>query len=71
MALIALLAGLTATMGLETALGATTERVVVNRYSGVAIEGFDPVAYFRRRPAGPRHAGSRGGLSRRGVALPQ
>ena len=27
-------------------LGATTERVVVNRYSGVAIEGFDPVAYF-------------------------
>jgi hypothetical protein len=46
MALIALLAGLTAIMGLETALGATTERVVVNRYSGVAIEGFDPVAYF-------------------------
>jgi YHS domain-containing protein len=27
-------------------LGSTTERVVVNRYSGVAIEGFDPVAYF-------------------------
>ncbi|MGY3347395.1 hypothetical protein ACVWZ4_003703 [Bradyrhizobium sp. USDA 4472] len=25
---------------------ATTERIVVNRYSGVAIEGFDPVAYF-------------------------
>ncbi|MBR0814276.1 hypothetical protein JQ544_22265 [Bradyrhizobium diazoefficiens] len=25
---------------------ATTERVVVNRFSGVAIEGFDPVAYF-------------------------
>jgi hypothetical protein len=25
---------------------ATTERVVVNRYSGLAIEGFDPVAYF-------------------------
>src|SRR5580704_2507209 len=24
----------------------TTERVVVNRFSGVAIEGFDPVAYF-------------------------
>ena len=48
--MIALLAGLTAIMGLETglgtALGATTERVVVNRYSGVAIEGFDPVAYF-------------------------
>lgn len=28
------------------ARGATTERVVVNRYSGLAIEGFDPVAYF-------------------------
>jgi hypothetical protein len=25
---------------------ATTERVVVNRYSGLAIDGFDPVAYF-------------------------
>lgn len=24
----------------------TTERVVVNHYSGLAIEGFDPVAYF-------------------------
>ena len=28
------------------ALAATTERVVANRYSGLAIEGFDPVAYF-------------------------
>jgi hypothetical protein len=25
---------------------ATTERIVVNRYTGLAIEGFDPVAYF-------------------------
>ncbi|RXH26111.1 hypothetical protein XH99_21530 [Bradyrhizobium nanningense] len=25
---------------------ATTERVVVNRFTGIAIEGFDPVAYF-------------------------
>jgi hypothetical protein len=25
---------------------ATTEKVVVNRFSGLAIEGFDPVAYF-------------------------
>jgi hypothetical protein len=25
---------------------ATTERVVVNRFTGLAIEGFDPVAYF-------------------------
>ncbi len=24
----------------------TTERIVVNRFSGLAIEGFDPVAYF-------------------------
>jgi hypothetical protein len=29
------------------ALGqATTERVVVNRFTGLAISGFDPVAYF-------------------------
>src|SRR4051794_1589980 len=27
-------------------LAAVTERVTVNRYSGLAIEGFDPVAYF-------------------------
>jgi hypothetical protein len=27
-------------------LAATTERVVVNRFSGLAIEGFDPMAYF-------------------------
>jgi YHS domain-containing protein len=25
---------------------AVTERIVVNRYSGLAIDGFDPVAYF-------------------------
>ncbi len=29
-----------------SAQAATTERIVVNRFSGVAIEGFDPVAYF-------------------------
>jgi hypothetical protein len=51
-ALIALLtgfawAGLGALICLPFAAGATTtERVVVNRYSGLAIEGFDPVAYF-------------------------
>ncbi len=28
------------------AQAATTERVIVNRFSGLAIEGFDPVAYF-------------------------
>jgi hypothetical protein len=52
MAFIGLLAGLAwvslaaqALSGLP-AQAATTERVVVNRYSGLAIEGFDPVAYF-------------------------
>lgn len=28
------------------AWAAVTERVVVNRYSGLAIDGYDPVAYF-------------------------
>ncbi|WP_298256497.1 YHS domain-containing (seleno)protein [Bradyrhizobium sp.] len=32
--------------GSGSALAATTERVVTNRYSGLAIEGFDPLAYF-------------------------
>jgi YHS domain-containing protein len=46
-ALIALLAGLGAQALAGPASGAaTTERVVVNRFSGLAIEGFDPVAYF-------------------------
>jgi hypothetical protein len=30
----------------SAARASTTERVVVNRFSGLAIEGFDPVAYF-------------------------
>jgi hypothetical protein len=55
-AFIALLANLTAAAGfgfgggdvafVGRALAATTERVVVNRFTGLAIEGFDPVAYF-------------------------
>ena len=46
-ALFALLASFFAVLGLDSAAwAATTERVVVNRYSGLAIEGFDPVAYF-------------------------
>jgi hypothetical protein len=46
-AFIALLAAFVAVAGLDwTARAATTERLVVNRYSGLAIEGFDPVAYF-------------------------
>jgi hypothetical protein len=35
------------------ARAATTERVVVNHYSGLAIEGFDPVAYFTDSVAVP------------------
>jgi hypothetical protein len=39
------------------ALATTTERVVANRYTGLAIEGFDPVAYFvDARPAIGREA---------------
>ncbi|WP_079538364.1 YHS domain-containing (seleno)protein [Bradyrhizobium lablabi] len=30
----------------HAAEAATTERVVMNRFTGLAIEGFDPVAYF-------------------------
>ena len=36
-----------------TVQAATTERVVTNRYSGLAIEGFDPVAYFTDSQATP------------------
>ncbi len=42
------LAGIWATGRPSTGRAATTERVVVNRFSGLAIEGFDPVAYFTR-----------------------
>ena len=46
-AFFALLAGFFAFACLDLAAwAATTERLVVNRYSGLAIEGFDPVAYF-------------------------
>jgi hypothetical protein len=40
------LLGVAGPAGLPLALASTTERVVVNRFSGLAIEGFDPVAYF-------------------------
>ena len=53
MALIALgfLAGLGATVAMGSmpgslALAQTTERVITNRYSGLAIEGYDVLAYF-------------------------
>jgi hypothetical protein len=47
LAFIALLCGVAALAGVEiSAEAATTERVVVDRYTGVAIGGVDPVAYF-------------------------
>jgi hypothetical protein len=47
MAFFGLLAGILAATAPGPATHAsTTERVVTNRYSGLAIEGFDPVAYF-------------------------
>ena len=65
MALIALLAGLAAPgFSGSTARAATTERVVVSRYTGLAIEGFDPVAYFvdaRPRPGLPDFEASQAG----------
>ena len=45
--LLASLAALAALAGFPSAAAAqTTERVIVNRYTGLAIEGYDPVAYF-------------------------
>ncbi|MET3159028.1 YHS domain-containing protein [Bradyrhizobium diazoefficiens] len=44
--LVCLLAGILMACAWLPAQAATTERIVVNRFSGVAIEGFDPVAYF-------------------------
>jgi hypothetical protein len=44
---LGLLAGLGGVVALGSrALATTTERVVTNRYSGLAIEGYDPLAYF-------------------------
>ena len=44
---VAVLAGAIGVAGPAVlAWAAVTERVVVNRYSGLAIDGFDPVAYF-------------------------
>jgi hypothetical protein len=39
--------------GAFEAKGATTERIVVNRYTGLAIGGIDPVAYFTDARAVP------------------
>ena len=44
---LGLVLGLGATVALGSlALASTTERVVTNRYSGLAIEGYDVLAYF-------------------------
>jgi hypothetical protein len=46
-AFFAVLAAVFVAFGVDSgAYAQTTERVIVNRYSGLAIEGFDPVAYF-------------------------
>lgn len=44
--LVCLLAGIGIVCPGLPAHATTTERIVVNRFTGVAIEGFDPVAYF-------------------------
>jgi len=42
----AVLIGLAAVTGPAAGGAATTEQVVVNRHTGLAIDGFDPVSYF-------------------------
>ena len=46
LALVWIAALVLAAAPLPRLLAATTERVVVDRYTGLAIDGFDPVAYF-------------------------
>jgi hypothetical protein len=41
-----LLSAILASVAPPACQAATTERVVANRFTGLAIEGFDPVAYF-------------------------
>lgn len=58
------LAGL-APLGPMAGAAAITERVVVNRHSGLAIDGFDPVAYFTDSEAAkgaPDIEGAQGGV---------
>jgi YHS domain-containing protein len=40
------LLGISATLGLPPSAFAITERIVVDSLSGIALSGFDPVAYF-------------------------
>lgn len=44
--MIRLLTAIGAMAGGLAAHASTTERIVVDRFSGIAIDGFDPVAYF-------------------------
>jgi hypothetical protein len=48
-AFFALLAGSYVACRNPAALTSTTERMVVNRFSGLAIERFDPVGYFVKK----------------------
>ena len=50
---------------------ATTERIVVDRHTGLAIHGFDPVAYFTDAKASNRTRGTGTVARRRGLALSQ
>lgn len=63
--LVAGLVSLAAPGGVPPAARAqTTERVIVNRYTGLAIEGYDPVAYFadaRAEPGRPEFEASEAG----------
>jgi YHS domain-containing protein len=70
MALILFLAGLWAPAMTDlagtrsAARAATTERIVTNRFSGMAIEGYDPLAYFidgRPERGAPEFEASQGG----------
>lgn len=61
--LLAGLGGFAALAGLPAG-AQTTERIIVNRYTGLAIEGYDPVAYFadaRAEPGGPDFEASHAG----------
>ena len=49
----------------SVALAATTERVITNRYSGLAIEGYDPLTYFidgAPQPGLPAFEAAQGGV---------
>ncbi len=50
-AIMMLLVGFCMAFPYPPAIASTTERIVVNRFSGLAIEGFDPVAYFTDKRA--------------------